>query len=149
MILNATGSFDSTGSKVIVSINVQPHTELEHEILLLFFQNRSVSLSEEHNGDELAVKFSITDATVEGLATRNLERIKSEKPRFMSVDEEEKAAAAAKAAFEEAKKEEANAQAAAAARAEATAKAQADAIVERAAQLIAAKTAGEKEQKAK
>ena len=142
MILHAEGSF--LNGRREVSIDVQPHTELEHEILLLFFQNRSVSLGEAHEGDKLAVSFSVSDTTLEALGFRNLERVKSGQPRFMSVAAEQKAAADLKAASEAAKKAAEDAQSVAQAKSNAAAKERDAAIVERAAQLLAS---GAKEKK--
>jgi hypothetical protein len=104
MILTTTGSFDSQGKKdekgavliapgtLTVNIDVQPNTELEHELLLLLFQDRTVALVEKHEGNELYAIFTITDHGAEGLAFRNLQRVKNGQPRFMSVAAEGKAA---------------------------------------------------------
>ena len=93
LTVKATMEFDAGLGVMVVSLDIQGDSEMEHEVLkAAFAADRSVVLVPAHqgtNGDDLYVKFWFTDTNVFPLAARALEnriRVRDGRP---TVEQEE------------------------------------------------------------
>jgi len=78
-----TLSFDAAKGSVTASLKLEGESEMEHELLVQFFQSRSVTLMPFHVGDSLESRFVITDPAAFAnaqRATENRIRVRDGRP---------------------------------------------------------------------
>ncbi len=99
MNINATGTFDAEKGTFTLEMDLEGHTEMEHEMLAAFFADkRSVIVFPTHEGDVLSASFVIADHDAFDLAVHNLENRKRAQDGRPSLEQEAAASAAQVAA---------------------------------------------------